>query len=128
METLYHADLFIPDWFTMPTERAMLSYTRHALYATNNDRYGAIPVFESIPLCQFTLIELGVKNGKPNQFGITAKREVSKIVVRGKFDEDRDVVFVLIPEGEGRYTVKTVWMNMRTDTHNTLNKNRYAVA
>lgn len=127
METLYHADIFVPDWFKMPTERAALTYSKHALYATNNDRYGAIPVFESIPLSQFTLIELGVRQGKPNQFGISAKREVSKIVVRGAFDEDRDVIFVLIPRG-GDYFVKTVWFNLRTDQHTSLNRKRYAVA
>lgn len=115
METLYHADIFIPGWFTMPTERVKLTYSRHALYATNNDRYGAIPVFESIPLSAFTLIELGVNAGK-----------VSKIVVRGRYDENRDVVFVLIPGDT--YFVKTVWINLRSDSHKTLNRNRYAVA
>lgn len=116
MESLYHADIFIPDWFTMPTERATLTYSRHALYASNNDRYGAIPVFETIPLSAFTLIELGVTEDK-----------ASKIVVRGKFDEERDVIFVLIPRN-GDYFVKTVWINLRTDEHKTLNRNRYAVA
>jgi len=127
METLYHPDIFIPDWFTMPTERAWLTYSQHALYATNNDRYGAIPVFESIPLSQFTLVELGVRYGKRNQFGVTAKRTVSKLVVRGKYDENRDVVFVLIPK-ENEYFVKTVWFNLRSDTHKTLRTERYAVA
>lgn len=116
METLYHADIFIPEWFEAPTERATLTYSRHALYAMNNDRYGAIPMFRTIPLSVFTLIELGVREDK-----------VSKIVVRGRYDETRDVVFVLIPR-DGDYFVKTVWFNLRTDSHKTLNRNRYAVA
>ena len=127
METLYHPDIFIPEWFKMPTERVVLSYSRHALYASNNDRYGAIPVFKSIPLCRFRLVELGVKYGKPNQLGAPAKREVSKIVVRGRYDEPRDVIFVLIPRN-GDYFVKTVWFNLATDTHKTLKRERYAVA
>lgn len=126
-EILYHKSIFIPDWFEMPTDRVNLKYSKHALYACNNDRYGAIPVFRSLPLSKFTLIELGVKKPKVNQLGMPAKRVVSKIVVRGTFDDTRDIIFVLIP-GQHNYFVKTVWFNLRTDRHKTLNRNRYAVA
>ena len=126
-EILYHREIFIPDWFEMPTERVKLKYSSHALYACNNDRYGAIPVFKTLPLCRFRLVELGVKKPKVNQLGLPAKRVVSKIVVRGKFDETRDIVFVLIPR-QGRYFVKTCWVNLRSDLHRTLRRDRYAIA
>lgn len=127
-EILYHPSIFIPEWFTMPVGRAKLKYSRHALYATNNDRYGAIPVFDSIPLSQFTLVELGVRKPKINQLGIPAKRVVSKIVVRGRFDKTRDLVFVLVPQKDDIYVVKTVWYNLRSDEHKTLDKTRYQIA
>lgn len=115
METLYHPEVFIPESFTMPTERVRLSYSQHAQRASLNDRYGVIPAFETIPLSQFRLVELGMTNGK-----------VSKIVVRGTFDAKRDVIFVLIPGPT--YFVKTVWFNLRSDKHTTLNRSRYAAA
>lgn len=132
-ETLYHPEVFIPQWFEMPTERVHLVYTKHALYACNNDRYGAIPVFLTIPLDKFELVELGVKDSKVNQLGIPAKREVSKIVVRGHFDDTRDITFALIPnqgirDGKPVYRVKTVWFNLNSDKHKSLNRSRYAVA
>ena len=116
METLYHSEIFIPEWFVMPTERATLRWGKHARHAAWEERYGRIPTFESIPLSQFSLIELGVQNGK-----------VSKIVVRGHYDERRDVIFVLVPD-DGYYFVKTVWSNLRTDKHKSLDRSRYAVA
>lgn len=114
-EILYHPEVFMPEWFEMPTERVQLLYTKHALYACSNDRYGAIPVFKTIPLDKFELVELGVVNEK-----------VSKIVVRGHFDSTRDIVFALIPGVA--YKVKTCWYNLRTDKHKTLNTERYATA
>lgn len=124
-ETIYSPEVYIPDWFEMPTERVKLRYSAHALYACNNDRYGAIPVFETIPLSRFNLVELGVGFGKVNRFGIKAKRVVTKIVVRGKFDQDRDITFALIPS-EQYYFVKTCWFNLSTDNHRTLMRKRYA--
>lgn len=125
-EVLYHPEVFMPKWFTMPTERATLRYSHHALSALNNDRYGAIPQFESLPLCRFNLVELGVVKPKVNQLGMPARpARVSKIVVRGHFDSTRDIVFVLVPTGEGNYNVKTCWFNLRTDTHKTLRRERY---
>ncbi len=109
---LYHPDVFLPEWFTMPTERVELKYTKHALYACNNDRYGAIPVFKSLPLSQFRLVEMEA-----------AHQEVNKIVVRGRLRAGMDCVFVLIPGG--KYLVKTVWLNKSDDTHKTLDRSRY---
>lgn len=116
METLYHADIFIPEWFTMPTERVRLEWSQHARKAAWEERYGRIPTFQTIPLSQFSLIELGVRDGA-----------VSKIVVRGHYDSARDVIFVLCPE-DTHYFVKTVWMNLRSDEHKSLDRSRYAVA
>lgn len=116
METLYHPDVFLPAWFKAPTERVALTWSKHALLAGMNDKYGVIPVFRTIPLSQFEVVEIAA-----------FENECTKLVVRGKFDETRDVVFVLIPGRESHF-VKTCWMNLRTDRHKTLNRSRYAAA
>lgn len=128
-ETLYHPEIFMPNWFEAPTERATLEYSRHALYALSNDRYGGIPQFETIPLCRFSVVELGVKHAKRNQLGVpAAPPQVSKIVVRGRYSSELDIVFVLCPRGNGKYFVKTCWFNRNDDKHKTLRRERYATA
>lgn len=125
-EILYHPEVFMPNWFEVPTERAVLRYSRHAMAACGSKR--GMPVFESIPLCRFELVELGVRKNKVNQLGMPARPpKVSKIVMRGHYDDKRDIVFVLIPEDE-YYFVKTCWYNNRTDRHKTLDRTRYATA
>ena len=114
METLYHPDVFIPGWFTKPTGRAVLRYTKHARQAARTDRYGEVPLFESVNLDNLDLVEIGAENG-----------QVTKLVLRGGYDTTRDHVLVLVPE-DGVYIVKTVWYNLRTDKHRTLRRDRYA--
>lgn len=111
---LYHADIRLPDGFEMPTHRVELKWTRHADRARLDDRYGEIPRFATIPLSQFKVVEVGVDMGR-----------VCKIVVRGHFRLNEDVIFVLIPNRSGPWTVKTVWKNLRTDSHSTLDHSRY---
>lgn len=115
-EVLYHPEVYIPESFVMPTGRVALKWSNHAKRAAQEDRYGNVPLFETISLRRFYLVELGMQDNK-----------VSKIVVRGEFDAVRDVVFVLVPEPK-HYFVKTVWFNLRTDQHKTLDRKRYAVA
>lgn len=116
MESLYHPEVYFPDWFVAPQERVALKWSKHATYARVDDRYGVIPAFKTIPLSMFSVVEFAASG-----------ENVTKLVVRGKFDETRDVVFVLIP-GRKHYFVKTVWFNLRTDEHKTLNRKRYANA
>lgn len=110
---LYSPAVYQPEWFKAPTERVQLEYTKHALQACNNDRYGAIPVFKDIPLDKFQVVEFEAEG-----------QDVHKIVVRGPYTKDLDCVFVLIP---GKiYRVKTVWLNKSSDKHATLKTERYA--
>lgn len=119
METLYHPKVFMPAWFKAPQERVALKWSNHAVRAGMNDRYGVIPVFKTLPLSQFEVVEIAAANN-----------ECTKLVVRGRFDNERDVVFVLIPPFEpGRpYFVKTVWFNLNSDQHKTLDRSKYAAA
>jgi len=109
---LYHADIRLPEGFVSPTARVRLRWTEHANRARRDDRYGEIPSFTSLPLANFKVIEIGVEN-----------RRVVKMLVRGHYTKNLDICFVLIPGAV--WTVKTVWMNERNDTHRTLDRSKY---
>lgn len=111
---LYHAEIGLPQGFRMPTDRVSLVWTRHADRARVDDRYCEIPRFATIPLASFTPIEVGVEAGR-----------VAKLVVRGHYTSELDVVFVLIPNGSKPWLVKTVWVNKRSDVHRTLDRSKY---
>ena len=111
---LYHTDLGLPKGFALPDTRVPLMWTEHAKKARTSDRYGVIPMVETLPLASFSVIEVAM----------TGKR-VEKVVVRGSFTKDLDAVFVLIP-GEV-WKVKTVWINKKNDTHKTLDRSKYVV-
>lgn len=113
---LYHADIKLPTGFTLPNRVIDLKYTRHAVKASNNDRYGYIPILSTLDLGQCRTVEVGTLNGK-----------VAKVVVRTHLDTNRDIVLVLIPHQPTAHTwtVKTVWVNVTSDTHRTLDRSRY---
>lgn len=109
---LYHSEIGLPAGFRAPTGRVSLEWTRHADRARKDDRYGEIPRFKTATLDRLTVVEVGVEGGK-----------VVKILFRGRLDNERDVCMVLIP---GRvWRVKTVWVNLATDTHRTLDRSKY---
>lgn len=111
---LYHSEIRLPDGFIAPKGRVALDWTRHAEHARNSDRYGDIPAFRTATLDNLTVIEVGVENNR-----------VVKIVYRGCFTENYDVVMVLIPRGRQPWTVKTVWLNDKADLHKTLDRSKY---
>jgi hypothetical protein len=117
METLYHSEIFLPSWFTAPTRRVRIDYGHHAKREALVDRYGEIALPAFINLRRFRVIEVGVIDGR-----------VSKILFRGKLDNERDLCIVLIPRGDKPWYCKTVWVNVNSDQHKTLNRSRYAVA
>lgn len=111
---LYHGDIGLPPGFKLPARRVDLFWTNHAKQACKNDRYGDIPEFASIPLQVFKTVEVGVQAGR-----------VVKVVVRGHYTPTLDVVLVLIPNLDKPWTVKTVWINQRNDSHKTLDRTKY---
>lgn len=111
---LYHVDIKLPTGFVKPTGRVALNWTRHAEQARENDRYGRIPAFRTATLNNLQVIEVGVEGSR-----------VVKILFRGYFSGNFDMCMVLIPNGERPWTVKTVWLNDRTDTHKTLDRSKY---
>lgn len=114
-EYLFHKEVWIPDELAKPCYVGPLRYARHAQEAADNEGYGRIPLPRSISPSDATLIEVGFN---PR---VEANGGVTKQVWRKHLDSDRDLVIVITPEG----FVKTVWVNLTTDKHSTLNKARY---
>jgi len=105
---LYHRDVHLP--FTL-SWAAMLNYSRHARHEATRDRYGALSLPRTLSTTEAEVIEVEVQDGKP-----------FKAVMRKAYDDTRDIVLVVILD---RAFVKTVWCNLRTDAHNTLDTSKY---
>ena len=85
-------------------------FTKHAILACVNDRYGVIHPPKSISLTEKDIVEIEVENG-----------HVDKVVARIPYDDFSDLIMVFIPEiGIGEGIVKTVWKNDKNDKHSTL--------
>lgn len=110
---LYHTDIRLPDGFRLPNRMVELEWTRHAEGARHNDRYGTIPRVPVVNLGLCRTIEVGLEG-----------RRVRKVVVRTELDDTNDMILVLVP-GPGKWTVKTVWINQKNDTHRTLDRSKY---
>lgn len=110
---LYHADIRLPVGFRLPARLVELSWTRHADNARASDRYGEIPRIPVVNLGECRTVEVGLEG-----------RRVRKVVVRTTLDAFNDLILVLVP-GPAAWTVKTVWINEKNDSHKTLNRSRY---
>lgn len=112
---LYHNEVFFPEKVknALPKGNIHLAYTQHARQACLNDRYGSIIGPTSIDASKGYVFEAEVIDGK-----------LVKFAVRMSYDATRDITLVV---GCGRnYFVKTLWLNLKTDKHRTLDKNKYA--
>jgi antitoxin component of MazEF toxin-antitoxin module len=107
---LFHRDVGFPKNVQMMTGVLNLRYSQHALRAAREDRYGIMELPET----------LDVTNGKPVEIEVEDGRVV-KSVYRASYDDEIDMVIVVQPDG----FVKTVWFNMKTDKHKTLDRSKY---
>lgn len=116
MTRLYHSEVFMPPQLAKPCYRGRLSYTNHAKRAAMDDRYGPIPlVFDFVPE-EATLIESEVEQGPCGRYIYVVKQ-----VWRLPLDDTRDLVMAITHDGR----VKTVWVNLRSDKHKTLDRKKY---
>lgn len=111
---LYHKDIGLPPGFRLPSRQVELEWSRHAMQAALDDRYGLIDSYPVLDLSYCDTIEVELTG-----------RRVSKLVLRAEWDDDHDIVYVVIPKTPTLYFVKTVWMNHKNDTHKTLDRSRY---
>jgi len=115
MTGLYHRDIgFPPAVETLFGKTLTFRFTRHALYACLNDRYGKIMPPSSVRIEPGQIIEAE-----------TDEVAVYKIVLRIPYDEKFDLCIALMPFFTGDSLVKTCWLNRVSDRHFTLDKSKY---
>jgi hypothetical protein len=109
---LYHSEVYMPAAFKAPIYQGRLRYGTHAVKESLVDRFGAFNLPLSFFAVNATLIEAEYDK---------RSRQVIKQVWRQPLDATRDLVLVIMSNG----FVKTVWINLKTDKHHTLNAARY---
>ncbi len=115
MSYLFHIEVFVPPRLAKPCFQGRLRYSRHALEASKDDRFGDISLPKFFDATDAKLIE--VELGDDCQ-------TVLKQVWRQKLDDKRDLVLVIGSNG----LVRTVWINLHSDRHHTLDRGRYVKA
>jgi hypothetical protein len=114
-EVLYHKDIGFPDDINLPqgfNPVMELSYGSHARKESMQDKYGEMKLPSRID----------VRKGDTIEIGVTGKT-VTKMVIRFSYDSERDLIMVIIPSS---HFVKTVWFNLKTDQHKTLDRSKYS--
>ncbi len=114
MTQLFHREVYLPpEVLNMAAVTVHLKPTRHAIEAARSDRYGSINMPSAITFCGKDVIEIETEDNK-----------VNKLVVRLSYDATRDVVYVFLTDG----TLKTLWVNLKTDKHSSLKRHLYTLA
>ena len=122
--SLYHKQVFWPKGVLSKFEGKTwnLKFGTHAKNSCYTDRYGFIIPPMTITFHENDAFEMEVNNGI-----------VVKVVIRqpytGKTHNNiqLDVIFVIIPPEIGNIAfVKTLWFNVSTDKHYTLDKTKYS--
>lgn len=114
MQTLlFHKDVYAPAELFKSPGSLRLHYTRHALAAAHDDRYG--------DLSQFLAQKLIIVPDEIIEVECAVTGELLKRVVRHQVSARLDLVWVVMVNG----VVRTVWGNLHCDHHKTLNRDRY---
>lgn len=112
---LFHREVFMPPKILALGEvNVPVVSTAHAIKAAAEDRYGMIAIPSRVIFSGKNIIEAEVVDKK-----------LAKVLLRLEYDETRDLLMALsVPE----FRVKTVWFNLKTDTHSTLRRELYNTA
>lgn len=108
----FHVSTGMPEAYKRPIYEGRLRYLPHALKESKQDQYGQITLPAIFNASEARLIEADFCSDKDR---------VIKQVWRQPLDKTRDLVLVISEGGK----VKTVWINLKTDKHKTLNTSRY---
>jgi hypothetical protein len=104
----------MPASATKPIHEGPLQYRKHAFNEANNDRYGAIQLPTEFHAANAKLIEAEVLVDHDGS-------HVVKQLWRQSLDARRDLVLAIQEGG----MVKTVWVNLKSDKHRTLDTSKY---
>lgn len=97
-------------------EKLPLRYTRHAMREALNDRYGVLPS------TSFPQVFRWSDNWSIVEAESTNNVLLTKFVVRRAVDANRSLVLVILADG----TVKTLWTNLNSDNHSTLDSSKFS--
>ncbi len=111
----FHVEVNMPERYKAPIYEGPLKYRRHAREEAQMDRYGSIPLPAVFDASKAQLIEVDFD---------TDVDKVVKQLWRQPLDDKRDIVMAIMEDG----FVRTVWVNLRTDKHRTLNRAKYVRA
>lgn len=114
-ETLYHKEIGFPEDINMPpgfSPVVDLKYGSHAREEAMADKYGQMKLPHRVDVRKGEIFEVGVVNNT-----------VTKLVARFSYDQTRDIIIV-ISTRDG--FVRTVWFNLKSDQHKTLDRSKYA--
>lgn len=119
MLRLFHSEIYVPTGLKPLQYTGELRYSRHAREEASSDKYGLIDLPGRVDAERAQLIEVEARDGPLGKGSV-----VTKQVWRQPLDAGRDIVLVVQPDG----FVRTVWVNLRSDTHKSLNRSRYMPA
>jgi hypothetical protein len=110
---LFHKDVYAPVRLFQTPGALSLHYTRHALLAAHEDRYGDLTGHLSAKLV--------VASSEIVEVECAMTGRILKRVIRHQVTARLDLVWVVMVDGR----VKTVWGNLHDDHHKTLKRGRY---
>lgn len=111
---IYHKELGFPKVVSTVIGKTFTTqFSSHAKQSCRNDRYGFIIPPTSISVSMDNIIEIEVEGNT-----------VTKVLIRQKYDSVKDICIAFIPQSRVAF-VKTLWLNMTTDKHYTLDETKY---
>lgn len=110
--SLYHRSVYAPAAMFRSPGVVRLHYTRHALQAAKDDKYGDMTRYlrTYLDFDAADIVEVEVTNG-----------EITKRVIR--VPVNNELVLVMVVSGIGR--VITVWANQLNDDHASLDRTKF---
>jgi len=113
---LYHKDVYLPSELLeqVPKESIRLKYGTHAKHACKDDKFGRVVGPPQLNPATCDIFELEDRAGK-----------LVKFLARMSYDHRRDITVVIACDKNNEYFVKTLWLNLKTDKHWSLNKKNY---
>lgn len=113
---LFHYQLGFPKRAKLTFGTIYLFWTKHALSECSADRYGIINPPSQLDTDKAQVIEAELSRLADGSF------YTNKVVYRIPYTDTKDMVLVVSP---GSGAVRTVWINMKEDTHRTLDRSKY---
>ena len=108
---VYNVKAFGLPKMKLADRETILQYSTHAKREALNDKFGVCTFPKTVNFAKVQVVEVEVLDN-----------HITKFVIRGSMDSSRDLLLVVNPDG----FVRTMWINLKSDNHRTLNVNNYS--